>query len=183
MSAFSVPDAHLDVIAQFATRTHRNEGLTYVSEYWLKERARADFEAIEGEPLIGGLNLTDPQLVGRILRAENNRSLEARYPGDDDMKIQTPYRFRPVLIELTPAAVLAALACYEYQACETEGHRESLAFLICEAVRSKAIRRLTADQPWTFHEKDVRPTREQLRSKLAAQLAQDDPPLPGGLVA
>lgn len=47
-------------------------------------------------------------------------------------------------------AMLSALSCFDYQACETPDWRQSLAWQICDAIRDAAIRALPgySSGPW-----------------------------------
>jgi len=51
--------------------------------------------------------------------------------------------------DFTPGHVLAALACLEYQSCETPDYRETAAYDYLEAIRHEAIRRVDGfDSAW-----------------------------------
>lgn len=85
--------------------------------------------------------------LGRILLAENERSVLDRYP---DVTVDTApgtigetsanYRYKER--QASPVAVLKALDCLSYQSCETDDWEDSEAFRIIDVIRSRAISRL-----------------------------------------
>ena len=96
--------------------------------------------------------------IGRMLWAENYRSVAYRYPGDgDDLPGPYPspdveaYEYEPVPwesgIDLVGklARLGQLLACYEYQSCEHEGWTESKACAFIGRLRSEALARLYPD--------------------------------------
>lgn len=107
--------------------------------------------------------------VGAMLIAQNERSVDFRYDGRNNM-IQVPYHFErggPYVniigrfpdgwhwsrVPVAPAPVLKSLDCYEYQACETPDWKDTEARAFCEALRSAAIERLPGYDggPWGIH--------------------------------
>lgn len=95
---------------------------------------------------------TDEAQIAAVLRHQNIRSIQARYGSDaDDMWGDEPYRYRRVESDLiSHPAVLKSLACLEYQSCETDDYRETLAWALLEAIRDAAVRDLPGydDAPW-----------------------------------
>lgn len=56
-------------------------------------------------------------------------------------------------IEFTPGRVLGALACLEYQSCETPDYEETPAYAYLEAIRHEAIRHVEGcDGAWEIQE-------------------------------
>ena len=97
--------------------------------------------------------------IGLMLWAENLRSIDARYPnckpenrpGPVDDGPERGYTHRSAWnLPIRAIDVLSALACYEYQTCETDDWPETEAHAFCEALRHKAIRCLPGydNAPW-----------------------------------
>jgi hypothetical protein len=91
--------------------------------------------------------------VARILRYQNLRSLQARYPSDwqDFLQGQPAYRYRPLAkAEIDPVAVLKSCACLEYQSCETDDYDRTLAYKLVKAIAETAIGALPGYEaaPW-----------------------------------
>jgi len=55
---------------------------------------------------------------------------------------------------------LKAIACFDYQACETDDWQQSEAFAFCEALRDRAINKLPgySEAKWGIDEPDPRPS-------------------------
>ena len=148
MSAYIVGHDHIDALLTFATADDPQAfgPISY--------RLEPSGNRVE----ITTTNATD---VGRILLTENERSVEHRYPGDNDLpgKIgeeAAGYSFRPWAETPAPVAILKACDCFEYQACETDDYRQSDAYRIIDAIRSRAISRLPgySNAPgWEFRRK------------------------------
>jgi hypothetical protein len=103
----------------------------------------------------------DADRLGRLLVAENLRSIHARYPdtiGSDD---NVPGPIDPYWNDYwyqgrsrRPSAVegLKLLDCYEYQACESAEWHTSEARQFCEALRSRLIAHVPgySEAPWEW---------------------------------
>ena len=130
MSAFIVSAAHIDLLVSFAVK----HGVRYETN--------------------GRTILATPEIaeeIGQILADENYRSVNHRYQERTKGHFGSPetYKFKPA--QLLPAIViLKQVACYAYQACETENWEQSVAFAICEAIKDAAIPELPgyAAAPW-----------------------------------
>jgi hypothetical protein len=116
-----------------------------------------------------------PDLIGRELVAANCASVAARYPQDTHADrlggmigyLPADYKFRRVSRDLFadyPHA-LAALACYEYQSCETGD--ATLADIITDRARRTICQRIAdeAGAVWSW-------SRDWHREQLAAKRAQ-----------
>jgi len=82
-------------------------------------------------------NHIDPQKCGQTLVTQNVRSLEARYGKGDDIIpawAYRPYQYRPSVQPFSLAQALQNIACYEYQACETEDWQRTSAFYLCQSM-------------------------------------------------
>ena len=77
------------------------------------------------------------------------RSVAHRYAEDAD-EAAGLYVYRRSGHPADPVAVLKALDCYEYQACEDGGWEASEALAFCEALRHRAVGRLPGYEaaPW-----------------------------------
>lgn len=96
--------------------------------------------------------ITDSDKIAEVLRNQNIRSLQARYPDDyETMLDDQPYTFTRVeSSKITPAAVLKSCACLEYQSCESSDYRETYAYRILDTIRDLAINSIPGyeDAPW-----------------------------------
>jgi hypothetical protein len=155
MSAYVVPRAHIDYL------------LTAADHY---ARASDPFNWWTGTER-AYLRPEDPQgvnEVGRMLYGENVRSVRYRYPDTvgNDTKLpgvcaeveeasdpQYTFRILPG-VRIVPGEVGKALACYEYQTCETDDHRDTEAWRFCEALRDAILRTLPGYEggPWEVDE-------------------------------
>jgi hypothetical protein len=125
MSAFIVGHDHIDALLTYAVDRR--------TSYWTG-KARIDITRATAEE------------IGRILLMENELSVRHRYP--DDAPGDLPgtigenaetYKFRPFMARLTPVVILKACNCFDYQACEHDGYRASMAWKIVDAIRHQAI--------------------------------------------
>lgn len=145
MSAYMVNEDTLDLLASVTVWS--NHGLfIYAGEGSLPPRGNLEY-AGEGESIYyRASHLKD---IKQELRLENIASLNARYPSDAGLAGEgEPYRaiYRD---QATYGEVLGALACYEYQACESDSWRNSYAHLLCVAIR-KTICGLISDGQWEY---------------------------------
>jgi hypothetical protein len=126
MSAFIVENDLIDALLSYAI-DHR-------LSYWNPgAKTRVDVTAFNAEE------------VGRILLDENVASVGYRYEGriDADEKNSAPsYRFRRYTRPLGPVEIIKAVHCLEYQSCEHPGWEASLAWRICQEIKSKACHEL-----------------------------------------
>ena len=128
MSAFVVGYDHIDALLTYALAERQNP-VSY------------------GLPTTGNrIEITEENAtkVGRILLAENERSVRFRYPNDPDEGdgYVKDYTFSNFEKPLTPVAVLNGCDCFDYQACETDDYKQSVAYQIIDAIRHRAIRNL-----------------------------------------
>lgn len=81
-----------------------------------------------------------------VLERENVRSVNFRYAGSSHVPEEAQAERRSVAKEpplpLDPVTVLKAIACYEYQACETSDWEQSDAFAWSERLKAAALARL-----------------------------------------
>ena len=151
MSAFICGEDHFKVLAIFAAS--RRHGSLNVDPRYIKG-LKADHE-----DTMTGL----ATIYADILYQENVRSVRARYPQDKwdglpgpiskpihivlDPIDQTLAKFR-----LPPVAILKMCDCLEYQSCETEDYRQTVAFELLDRIRRAAIHCLAGyeDAPWDY---------------------------------
>ncbi len=85
------------------------------------------------------LTPTTAGMVGAMLAAENQRSVNYRY---DEHEIEAPYEHGPDARVYSPLEILVAIQGYEYQSCEHPDWEESEAQRFCAALRLAMITRL-----------------------------------------
>ena len=165
MSAYIVDADVVDVLARAAT-THLPYGHGLLSWTWPDPEGGCRYATTSFDGQTG---------IGRMLLRENERSIMARYPdtlGDDDAALlgrmpgpvdyagweayEFPRRSFPMP---EPVHVLGIMACYEYQACEHPGWRDSEAYGFCRSLTSRLHQQLPgyAAAPWNYsHPRGVR---------------------------
>lgn len=150
MSAYIVSKAHIDALTDVACNGPSGVTVspmnTWRFSYYLGGACRIHvlrpgLEAHEGE--------RSADEIGQILVDENVRSVEYRYPRavNDDGGLPgpiaayygEPYTLTPRRRSLTAVETLAALSCYEYQACEAPDWEKSEAYKLCDALRRLVI--------------------------------------------
>lgn len=125
MSAYIVPDYHINALVSWAAGRHGSGAVSY---YW------------------GGKHReirNDAARVASVLFAENVRSVNSRYKEHDPAH---GFKYKPVLNRLNPIDVIKGCHGYGYQACEAEGYEQSEAFAIVAAIAQAAIRALPGYQ-------------------------------------
>lgn len=158
MSAFLVNEDTLDLLASVAG-WGREDLWVYMSEDILPPRGDLQFER-------GGNYYGEraSSLIKEELRLENMASLWARYPKDANLfwEDREPKAFKRIYADqATVSQALGALACYEYQACESENWHNSFAFALCKAIRKALCSRISGDN-WEY----VRPADQAERVSL-----------------
>ena len=143
MSAFEVDKTHIDVMVSAALQRIHGDRL-----YWYHS---LDAETVPGEALPSQSDYLDrlkkarrevtPEnagMWGALLVAENRRSVNHRYNEDE---IEEPYEFTEYTGNFDAVKMLAAIGCYEYQACEHDGWRTSEAYSFLGSLREAWCRR------------------------------------------
>lgn len=166
MSAYVVDPRTIDYLVAWAQRKQRDG---------LRARVRTADTAIPeeiqhavkvyGDWTVIHLDQLTPTDMGRILMAENVRSVRSRYPHESADNIPGPcdqrrvwsYTFQPVPLDSLRASwVVRSCDCLDYQSCETDDWRETLAHAIVEAIRESAITVLVGDDaPWGVSDEDL----------------------------
>ena len=154
MSAFMVDDIHITELVRAALRANRS-GITIYHEN-------------ESHPV----DCTNAEEWAQLLKDENRRSINARYPDTIEDPEHMPGKIgetaepwvgdigivhsilgTPLLKDghpLPPVAILKAINCYEYQACEHDGWKSSLAQAFCQTLTAYTINSLPGydEAPW-----------------------------------
>jgi len=128
MSAFVVSDKHISVIVNF--------GLGYD---WVSNMVEQYVKSQPAEKHAALFEQGETQILGDILKAQNVRSVQARY--GEEAHTATPfdwcYNGSCFIIQ-----VIKACDCLEYQSSETKDYKEPDAYKILDAIRREAIRAL-----------------------------------------
>ncbi len=130
MSAFIVSHDHIDALLTYAIQNQ-------ISFWNPEEKTRTTIMRDNAEE------------IGRILLQENETSVRYRYNDfdTDDLpgtvgETAATYAYRPFFSfprALTAVGVLKAVQCLEYQSCEHPEWEASLAWRICQDLKSSAI--------------------------------------------
>jgi hypothetical protein len=129
MSAYIVDDAHIDALIDIAEQYEREyRGIGRGQLYWYfgnPDQSRSLRDQTKTE-------------IGRMLQAENARSVGYRYREGQDPAALT-YVYRPTKREYTPSQALMAIRGFEYQACETPDWDRTEAHAFCRALFRRAV--------------------------------------------
>ena len=121
MSAYIVPDYHINALVSWAATRNGSNAVSY---YWGNRRRYVR---------------DDAKRIASVLFAENVRSVNARYSEADPAH---GFVFKQVPNMLNPIDVIKGCHGYSYQACEADGWEESEAFAIINGIEQSAIRSL-----------------------------------------
>lgn len=138
MSAFMVDPEHITVMVWAATELASPEDTGPVFTYISNDGEMVRVSSMDRESMTR---------AGQMLADANADSIRARY--DEDQSYTYTYT-QPTFTGWTQTDVLSAIACYEYQACETGEFEDSEAGYFCNALRKGLIRRLPGYEqaPW-----------------------------------
>lgn len=116
----------------------------------------------------------DVQQIGDILHAENVRSVNHRYPGDDAEPSFTPVAWAEWHI-FTPIEIIKAADCLEYQSCEHPEWRDSEAADILRHIKARAIYELAGyrEAAWHIQERPAQPRIDETLPAPARAIAWD----------
>lgn len=138
MSAYLCSDSHINALAELAS-------LARVSIY---SATKAPFDCF-----------MEQQNVAEILKAENTRSVNARYRETD---VPEPIRARceARFLNLSAVQIIKLCNCFDYQACETSDYETTLAAMIVDRLRRHYISRLPGYDAaeWGLHDAPSAPT-------------------------
>jgi hypothetical protein len=126
MSAYIVPDYHINALVSWAANRH---GINVVSYWWAGDR----YELRHNE-----------QRIASVLYAENVRSVNFRY---SESTTASGFRFKNVMTHMLKAVdVIKACHGYIYQACEADDWKDTEARAIINAIEQAAIHSLLGYQ-------------------------------------
>lgn len=159
MSAFIVSKTHVDLIVTAAVLARVR--FTVGDDIAPQDRAKLDKAgALRPTPwpvnpyITATADYTTADAVGAILWRENDRSVCARYKGDENSAQADGYRFK---MQTPPKAVevLKAINCLEYQSCEHDGWKNSTAKALLERIFSEWVARLPGydSAAWSVNDK------------------------------
>lgn len=80
---------------------------------------------------------TDPKAAAQLLYKANVDSVNHRY---DDNEPTEYNRYKPANVDLSPAQIIKACNCFDYQACELDDYESGAAAKLVDKVRAHAIR-------------------------------------------
>lgn len=147
MSAFLVCDEHIRALVEVARTGPADVGVAEWNRYGTLEWYTREGGTPHGHRL-------DPDMAAAMLAQENLRSIRRRYGDDEPSRHDCPQvvphrapRDMPTLVE-----ALKAIACYEYQACETTDWEDSEAYAFCRALQDRLCARLPGYEkaPWEW---------------------------------
>lgn len=147
MSAFLCSARHLSSLvnayAAFCPRVYRSDAARFLAAYAPSYAVpRAEAERAE--------DVTVEDAVFAMLLEENLASLGYRYGAKTDEDVAADYVYDPKAEPASIVAAFKAVSCYQYQACEHDGWKDSKA---CEFTTALVLR-LTSylpgyeDAPW-----------------------------------
>lgn len=102
-----------------------------------------------GETSWDYLNKENAPKVAAILKAENIRSVNAKY-GDNENPAYV-FEYDPTARKRPMGNIIGALDCYEYQACETDDWHTSMAHEIVQGLRKHLLKTIAeAEDTYTW---------------------------------
>lgn len=165
MSAYLVSNDTLDLLASIPTLEIAANFNVYVKEDTLPPRSDLPYYR-RGDQ--GWVTITRKELseIKRELSLENLASVNARYPNSRESHVgYEPYR--PILLDsLDYPAILGAIACYRYQACESDTWPNSYANLIVNNLEQIVIRKIRGSN-WDYTRPANRPERISLMGLIS----------------
>lgn len=165
MSAFVVGTDHIDYLVTAVTTWH---GLHSVSTLYLSDTQAEQVVAaggeVEGYQYGAGQTWNparQPDALGRLLLGENITSVRHRYPGEPDTDLPGPrpwvpaheYTYRSVSpVFMSPAQVIRAIECWQYQTCEYTGADTAPGWLLTDRLYRVAVDRILdgSDLQWEW---------------------------------
>lgn len=125
MSAWIVPEAHINVIVNFFTKQSVYEGLY----------CKMDDDYVY-------INRDNAERLAEVLRLENIRSINSRY-NEKTIIGDIGYEYLPQVRDCYSIAEIAqALNSYDYQSCETADYYDTQASHIINSMRKDLLRQL-----------------------------------------
>lgn len=167
MSAYLVSNDTLDLLASIPTLEISGNLDIYVKEDTLPPRSDLPYYRRGDE---GWITLTrkNANEIKRELSLENLASVNTRYPNSRESHAGLePYR-TIFCDEISYPELLGAIACYRYQACESDTWPHSYAHLILENLEQIVIRKIRGSN-WDY----TRPANEPERISLMEMISNE----------
>jgi hypothetical protein len=153
MSAYIVDVAHIDALVTAAAIRSQISGPV---SYWHDDEHHS-----------GPVTRDDKTALGKMLMAENEKSIMYRYPDTQSdgqpLHDRMPgpagydgadyYQYPDTLLDpLDPVSLIKMIHCYEYQSCEHPGWKTSRAKAFCDALLHRQMQRLPGydSAPWNY---------------------------------
>lgn len=173
MSAFVVGTDHIDYLVTAIVQWH---GLHAVDTLYLTDEQAQQVAAAGGDAAAYQYGSGQvwkpahrPDATGRLLLTENIHSVRTRYPNEPDTDLPGPrpwvhaadYSYRSVpAMHLSPAQVIRAVECWQYQTCEYTGATEAPGWLLTDRLYKVAVDRLLDghDLQWEWDRATARQT-------------------------
>lgn len=88
--------------------------------------------------------------MGNILKSQNVRSLNARYPKSPTELVSFEFKYKHQNETNYVMTALKILSCYEYQSCESDDWYDSVAYKLVNVLRARLVSTLPGyeDAPW-----------------------------------
>lgn len=159
MSAFICGPDHIKALAIFAAHRTPGHGPNVDPRYFKYDGG--------DERMYGRSDHELATYYANILYAENIRSVQTRYPSDSFEDLPGPCE-KPEMLNITatevfeqyglapftlkPVDILKMCACLDYQSCETDDWRNTLAYRLILRIETAATRQLPGyeDAPWEY---------------------------------
>jgi hypothetical protein len=158
VSSFEVDDTHIDVLVSAALQKRDREHLRWYHGDVPSPEPGVALGA--GEAYMAALQQTRREVTrdtaghwGAVLVAANKAAVNYRYDNDE---IEEAYEFTEYAGTFSPVAILRALDCYEYQACDDPAWAASEAWSFCNALRRRTIRDLAGYSEAAYEISDAR---------------------------
>jgi hypothetical protein len=131
MSAYIVSDDHIHALVNFAVSARVSY---FVNGKWID------------------ITLENAEEIGQIFADENYRSVHRRYQERTTGHFgkAAPYKFKRARPLSDAVVILKLINCLDYQSCETDDWKASLAFNILAQIKDEAVRKLPGYDaaPW-----------------------------------
>jgi len=143
MSAYVCNDETFAALASYAALSvNGDEGFAHWGQY-------SRFPSLGAQNWHRLSNEARIELVANILKAENIRSVNARYL-ESETAVACMIPANRFALPRDAVTILKLCDCLEYQSCDTDDYAETEAARLLMAIRNLAIRRLPGydDAPW-----------------------------------
>lgn len=147
MSAYLVSNDTLDLLASIPMLEIGGKLDVYVRENTLPPRSDLYYHGATGWQSYERKHANE---IKRELSLENLASVNDRYPNSRESHVGLePYRPVYLIEDIDYSVILGAIACYRYQACETDSWLNSYAHLLLENLEQIVVRKIRGDE-WDY---------------------------------